>query len=225
MKEAPAALNVSANLIPDVPASSGGQGIPPCTQQMATIDVTSQTDEQRKSAAAAMAAKLTAATDSADLLRMVFSSLASESHGKFANEDLSSENKKLRIDNGAVTPYVPEPVSSPYALSDPLHRQPLPLQRPLQLQPPLQLQLQPPLRPLSAPDFTQNSGASATTVQYSYAPTVLQNPAMMTNYQMTMFSPAAPNPFGFAANFPTSDGSGGNLSQPAETAATSPIPQ
>ncbi|XP_050383928.1 UPF0400 protein C337.03 [Argentina anserina] len=93
------------------------------TQQVPFAGKSVHEEDPRKSAAAAVAAKLTASTDSAQMLSYVLSSLASEGVIQGSSGDYPSE-KKLKLNNDDQLPYVsqsPNPsASSPFPHSESL---------------------------------------------------------------------------------------------------------
>ncbi|XP_057982624.1 UPF0400 protein C337.03 [Malania oleifera] len=147
-------------------------------------------EDPRKSAAAAVAAKLTASTSSAQMLTYVLSSLASEgvigNSIKDSSSDYPSEQKRPKLDNDQ-SPYMPpqnpQPPLPPYPHAEAMQHNvttsaqqmtsseqpPPPASSPPPL-PPL-----PPLPPYVVPQFMQPAG-SMTNAPYSYVPTQQQPP-------------------------------------------------
>ncbi|CBI21316.3 unnamed protein product, partial [Vitis vinifera] len=124
-------------------------------------------EDPRKSAAAAVAAKLTASTSSAQMLTFVLSSLASEgvigNPTKESSGDYPAEKRtKLENDQSAYTPQNPQPSQPPPPSSPP----PLP---------PM-----PPMPPYQVPQYMQAAG-SMTNIPYSYGMTQ-QQPPSAANY-------------------------------------------
>ncbi|KAK7336111.1 hypothetical protein VNO77_16643 [Canavalia gladiata] len=179
-------------------------------------------EDPRKSAAAAVAAKLTASTSSAQMLSYVLSSLASEgvigNPMKESSADYHSE-KRTKLENDQPS-YMPsqnpqqQPLP-PFSLSESIqHNAPATNQQstpneppppPSSSPPPL-----PPLPPLPqypVPQFMQTAG-SINSMAYSYG--VTQQPSM-ANYpgvgaSMNGVSPFTPPPMGAYQGFQGSDG-------------------
>ncbi|KAF1870697.1 hypothetical protein Lal_00026301 [Lupinus albus] len=176
----------------------------------------------RKSAAAAVAAKLTASTSSAQMLSYVLSSLASE--GVIGNPieessgDYHSEKRmKLESDQSSYIPS-PNPQQQPIPLfslpesiehngsstnqqGTPIEPPPPPSSSPPPLPPP------PPMPLYSVPQFMQTAG-SFSTMTYSYG--VAQQPSMQTylpvGSSLNDASPFAPAPMSAYQGFQGSDG-------------------
>ncbi|XP_078447353.1 ENTH/VHS family protein [Wolffia australiana] len=130
------------------------------------------TKESRKSAAAAVAAKLTASTASAEMLSYVLSSLASE--GKV--EEASSDAKRPRIETNPPPPYIPQQasshLSSPHPPSGSVPAPPLP-------PPPA-----PPLPPMPPhPHYVQMSAVTAG-APYGYGSVPLQRPHAVQSFSI-----------------------------------------
>ncbi|XP_071707402.1 uncharacterized protein [Rutidosis leptorrhynchoides] len=119
--------------------------------------------EDTKSAAAAVAAKLTASTSSAEMLTYVLSSLASEGVIVNSLKDSPSTDyplKRTKIQNDPPAPQFPHPEP---------HDQPPPPSSPPP-QPPM-----PPMQPYPVPQYMQSSGS----VSVSYGHNVNQPPSTM----------------------------------------------
>lgn len=152
-------------------------------------------DDPRKSAAAAVAAKLTASTSSAQMLSYVLSSLASEgvignpmkeSSGNYPSEKrakLESDQSSYTLPQNTQPPPVasfPHSESLGHGVSKNLQYNPNEAPAPPSSPPPL-----PPLPPMSqypVPQFIQTSG-SINNVPYSYGMT-LQAPSTMHGYHL-----------------------------------------
>ncbi|CAL0322960.1 unnamed protein product [Lupinus luteus] len=173
-------------------------------------------EDPRKSAAAAVAAKLTASTSSAQMLSYVLSSLASE--GVIGNPmtqssaDYHSE-KRIKLENDQ-SPYIPsqnpqQPLPSfsfPESIqhngsSTPNEPPPLPSSSPPPL-PPL-----PPIPQYSVPQLLQTAG-SISSMAYSYG--VAQQPSMqiypLAGASLNAVSPFAPAQMSAYQGFQGSDG-------------------
>ncbi|PRQ54308.1 hypothetical protein RchiOBHm_Chr2g0176051 [Rosa chinensis] len=154
------------------------------TQQVPFTEKSGHVEEDpRKSAAAAVAAKLTASTSSAQMLSYVLSSLASEgvisNPTKGSSGDYPSE-KRLKLDNdNQLSPYVPQnpnpSASSPFSHSESLQlnvsttsQQYTPTLPPL---PPSSPPPLPPLPPVSQYPVSQylQAPGSTTSVSFSYS--------------------------------------------------------
>ncbi|XP_024961119.1 uncharacterized protein LOC112501655 isoform X1 [Cynara cardunculus var. scolymus] len=145
-----------------------------------------QSEEDTKSAAAAVAAKLTASTSSAEMLTYVLSSLASEGViGNSRKESPSNDyplQKRTKINNDQPPPYIPssqnaQPPVPPFPhpdslqhgnnsrgggiLKEPSHDQPPPPPPPSSPPP---LPPMPPMQPYPVPPFMQSAG----TVPYGH---------------------------------------------------------
>ncbi|KAJ6751409.1 hypothetical protein OIU85_001895 [Salix viminalis] len=194
-------------------------------------------EDPRKSAAAAVAEKLTASTSSAQMLSYVLSSLASEGViGKSIKESSSDypSEKRAKLDNDQ--PYIP--TQNPSHLQIPTFQHPEPFQKnvatttqqstpnnpppPPSSPPPLPPPL-PPIHAYSMPQFMQTAG-SINGVQYSYAMSQLQPPSLagypsvgapMTG--MAPFTMPPPN------TYPSYQGSDGNLYTQPSSMPMAPI--
>ncbi|XP_052188715.1 uncharacterized protein LOC127799050 isoform X2 [Diospyros lotus] len=189
------------------------------------VSFAEKSGDDPKAAAAAVAAKLTASTSSAQMLTYVLSSLASEgvigSRMKESPSDYPSE-KRTKLENDHPS-YVPpqNPQLPPYPHPDSLqasvpvttqelaaNEQPPPPSSPPPLPP-----LPPPMQPYPVPQFPQTVGSM--NVPYGYGPTQ-QQPLPIPGY-----SPVAPmngvSPFAAPSNpYQTFQGSeGGFYSQPS----------
>lgn len=118
MESSLAFSDTSSGFIPEATTSSAdtAQITPPMGTQeepLITDSNSSHTEaEQRKIAAAAMAAKLTSSASSAQMLSFVLSSLASESMiGQLDREDYAPDSKRLKTPNSAPS-HVPSPPDS-----------------------------------------------------------------------------------------------------------------
>ncbi|CAN4079068.1 unnamed protein product [Withania somnifera] len=148
------------------------QSAPVMYTRQVSYEKSGNLDEDMKSAAAAVAAKLTASTSSAQMLTYVLSSLASEGVIGNSTKESSHDNqpeKRMKLENDCSS-YVPpqnpqEPLSfftqpnsvqhdlpSTARESTPIEPPPLPSSPP-PLPPPL-----PPMQPYPAPQFIQTSG-------------------------------------------------------------------
>ncbi|CAK7328353.1 unnamed protein product [Dovyalis caffra] len=201
------------------------------TQQVSFPENTSHVEEDpRKSAAAAVAEKLTASTSSAQMLSYVLSSLASEgvigNSIKESSGDYPAE-KRAKLSNDQ--PYIPSQNPPHLQIPSFQHHEsfqqngattaqqstpnnpPPPPSSPPPLPPPL-----PPMQPYSMPQFMQTAG-SMNGVQYSYAMSQLQPPSLpgypAVGAPMTGMAPYTMPP---ANTYPNYQGSDGNLySQPS----------
>ncbi|KAK6155360.1 hypothetical protein DH2020_009608 [Rehmannia glutinosa] len=120
------------------------------TRQLPFAEKSSRTQEDPKSAAAAVAAKLTASTSSAQMLTFVLSSLASEGVIGNSIRDSSTEypfEKKAKIENEHPS-YVPQPNPPPVTSDD----QPPPPSSPPPLPP-----LPPPMQQYPVPQYMQTA--------------------------------------------------------------------
>lgn len=129
-----------------------------CEQSSAPVMYTRQTPqpEDAKSAAAAVAAKLTASTSSAEMLTYVLSSLASEGViGNSSSNDYPS--KRTKTNNEQPHPYIPssqssQPPAPPFPYPDSHDQQPPPPSSPPPMPP------MPPMQPYPVPQFTHPAG-------------------------------------------------------------------
>lgn len=150
-------------------------------------------EDPRKSAAAAVAAKLTASTSSAQMLSYVLSSLASEgvigNTVKESPSDYPSEKRpKLENDQSSYVPQNPQPPPvPPFPHPDssqqfnPSEPPPPPSSSPPPL-PPL-----PPMPQYTLPPFMQTATGSMANVPYSYSMT--QPPPTMSGYPAVVGAP------------------------------------
>lgn len=142
--------------------------------------------EDPKSAAAAVAAKLTASTSSAQMLSYVLSSLASESVINNAMNESSDDcppEKRAKIENHAA--YIPSQNPQPLFLHQnamqhnnltaPKESSNLEEKPPLPSSPPPMPPLPPPMQSYPAPTFMQNSG-SIPSLPYGYGAPQQQPP-------------------------------------------------
>ncbi|BAT84769.1 uncharacterized protein HKW66_Vig0044590 [Vigna angularis] len=172
-------------------------------------------EDPRKSAAAAVAAKLTASTSSAQMLSYVLSSLASE--GVIGNQsaaDYHSEKRtKLENDQPSFMPSQnPQQPLPPFSLPDSIqHNAPTTNQQstpneppppPSSSPPPLPPPPPPPMSQYPVPQFMQTAG-SISSMAYSYGMT--QQPTM-TAYPGVGASTFTPPPMGTYQGFQGSDG-------------------
>ncbi|KAK3039105.1 hypothetical protein RJ639_028851 [Escallonia herrerae] len=160
------------------------------TRQMPITEKSSHIEDDPKAAAAAVAAKLTASTSSAQMLTYVLSSLASEgvigNSMKESSSDYPPEKRsKLENDHSAYIPYQnPQPPVPPFPHPDSLkHIIPNPSQDPTPNEqppppssPPPQAPL-PPMQPYPIPQFMQNPG-SMPNGPYGYGTTQQQPPPL-----------------------------------------------
>ncbi|KAK2968776.1 hypothetical protein RJ640_028169 [Escallonia rubra] len=160
------------------------------TRQMPITEKSSHIEDDPKAAAAAVAAKLTASTSSAQMLTYVLSSLASEgvigNSMKESSSDYPPEKRsKLENDHSAYIPYQnSQPPVPPFPHPDSLkHNIPNPSQDltpneqpPPPSSPPPQAPL-PPMQPYPIPQYMQNPG-SMPNVPYGYGTTQQQPPPL-----------------------------------------------
>ncbi|PSS35311.1 Regulation of nuclear pre-mRNA domain-containing protein [Actinidia chinensis var. chinensis] len=191
------------------------------------LSFANKSGEDPKAAAAAVAAKLTASTSSAQMLTYVLSSLASEGVIGNAMKDPSGDypsEKRAKLENDHLS-YIPSqnlpPPIPPYPHPDSLqnsvpiseelaaNEQPPPPSSPPPL-PPL-----PPMQPFPVPQFMQTAGSLGVPFTYGTAP---QQPQPMSGYSpvgppMNLVSPfTAPPPHPYQS-FQGSEG--GFYSQPS----------
>ncbi|KAJ9683204.1 hypothetical protein PVL29_018976 [Vitis rotundifolia] len=146
-------------------------------------------EDPRKSAAAAVAAKLTASTSSAQMLTFVLSSLASEgvigNPTKESSGDYPAEKRtKLENDQSAyIPPQNPQPSVSAFPNLDQLQhnvstttQQSTPSEQPPPPSSPPPLPPMPPMPPYQVPQYMQAAG-SMTNIPYSYGMTQQQPPS------------------------------------------------
>ncbi|KAK9061649.1 hypothetical protein SSX86_018832 [Deinandra increscens subsp. villosa] len=145
-------------------------------QQSAPVMYTRQTSQSddTKSAAAAVAAKLTASTSSAEMLTYVLSSLASEGVIGNSLKDSPSNDyplqKKTKINNDPRQPYIPS--SQNAQPPPPPDQQPPPPSSPPPMPP------MPPVQPYPVTQFMQSTGTGTGTIQYGHS--INQPPASMS---------------------------------------------
>ena len=149
-------------------------------------------EDPRKSAAAAVAAKLTASTSSAQMLTFVLSSLASEgvigNPTKESSGDYPAEKRtKHENDQSAYTPQNAQPSVSAFPNLDQLQhnvstttQQSTPSEQPPPPSSPPPLPPMPPMPPYQVPQYMQAAG-SMTNIPYSYGMTQ-QQPPSAANY-------------------------------------------
>lgn len=177
-------------------------------------------EDARKSAAAAVAAKLTASTSSAQMLSYVLSSLASE--GVIGNSikeptggDYHSE-KRTKLDNDQssyIPSHNPQQPLSPFSLPESLHNAPTtnqqstPSEHPPPPSSPPPMPPPPPMPQYQVPQFMQTAG-SINSGAYSYSMT--QQPSMAAystvGASLNSISPYTPAPVGTYQGFHGSDG-------------------
>nr|XP_043632353.1 regulation of nuclear pre-mRNA domain-containing protein 1A [Erigeron canadensis] len=164
------------------------QGYVPVTcEQPATVMYTRQTShpDDTKSAAAAVAAKLTASTSSAEMLTYVLSSLASEGVIRNSIKESPSNDypsKRNKIQNDQPQPYIPSPQNAqppapPFPHPESQDPPPPPPSSPPPMPP------MPPMQPYPMSQFMQSPG----TVPYAHGMNQ-QTPTM----SMPGFPPAGP---------------------------------
>ncbi|XP_054813206.1 uncharacterized protein LOC129313807 isoform X2 [Prosopis cineraria] len=192
------------------------------TQQVSCSQKSGHTEEDtRKSAAAAVAAKLTASTSSAQMLSYVLSSLASE--GVIGNSIKESSGgdyhpeKRTRLDNDQssyIPSHNPQQPLPPFSPPESLHSASTTNQQStLSELPPPPSSSPPPLPPLppipqyQVPQFMQAAG-SINNLAYSYSMT--QQPSMAAyptvGASLNSISPYTPAPVGTYQGFQGSDG-------------------
>ncbi|MQM04815.1 hypothetical protein Taro_037615 [Colocasia esculenta] len=170
------------------------------------------TEEHRKTAAAAVAAKLTASTSSAEMLSYVLSSLASEGVIRQQMKEDFSDSKRPKLDNGL--PFMPSQVSQlpshfPHAdtfqqaaTSQPhLQHSSSPMAHPgpsLQPPPPPPPS-QPPMPPPPPPTQYMQAAGSMTAVPYTYGSALPQRPPLMPSFPIS-----SPRPGGSTSGGPSS---------------------
>ncbi|KAL0928342.1 hypothetical protein M5K25_000218 [Dendrobium thyrsiflorum] len=172
-------------------------------------------DEQRKKTAAAeVAAKLTASTSSAQMLSYVLSSLASESiiSNQSQKEDYSPHSKRPKVENGLYLPtptQQSQPPPPPFPHPDSVNPPPPPPPPPPSSPP-----MMPPLMPpTNVSQFIQAGGPMAAVIPYNYATSPLQiQPSLPPHLTggMPLYS-IPPNPY---QGFQLPDGVGSFSLQP-----------
>ncbi|OVA17430.1 CID domain [Macleaya cordata] len=189
-------------------------------------------EDPRKSAAAAVVAKLTASTSSAEMLSYVLSTLAS-SEGVISNplkessDDYPSE-KRLKLENGPSSymqpppPQHPQPPPPPFPHPDsllPPHQPPPPPSSSPMSQPP-----PPPVAPAAPTHFMQTAG-SMTSVPYSYGTAPQRPQPPLPSYPMPGNQLSGMPPYPSPTNsYPNIQGSGsGFYSHRPPLPATPPI--
>ncbi|KAF6137959.1 hypothetical protein GIB67_041832 [Kingdonia uniflora] len=193
----------SSSGFPGTPVSVGDKEQSPgtvYTQRGSPLPNSSSYTEEdpRKSAVAAVAAKLAASSSSAEMLTFVLSSLASE--GVIGNKvDEHPQEKRQKHDNSNSS-FSPQSQNLQPPLPPFPHPESAPAPLPTSSPPPL-----PPLPPQPSPQFMQTAG-SMTSVPYSYG-SGPPRPPLMPSYSVTgpplQYSPP-PNPY---QNFQGPEGS------------------
>ncbi|KAJ8771988.1 hypothetical protein K2173_027165 [Erythroxylum novogranatense] len=175
-------------------------------------------EDTRKSAAAAVAEKLTASTSSVQMLSYVLSSLASEgvigNQMKESSGDYHSEKRvKVEIDQ----PYIPAQNPPQHQLHGFQHnvtsgqlstpKEPPPMPSSPSPQPPL-----PPIAAYSMPQYMQSTAGSVNGVQYSYSMSQQQPPPLPSYPAVgTQMTGIAPVPLPSTSSYQNYQGSEGNL--------------
>ncbi|URD79202.1 Zinc finger protein [Musa troglodytarum] len=182
-----------------------------CTQEeplTADINSSHSESEHRRTAAAEVAAKLTASASSAQMLCHVLSSLASEGViGQANKEDFSSDNKRLKTENGVPShvlllqpplqpplPSLPHPQLQHQLPLLPPGTHPSPILEPL---PPTSTSLpsaQPPPPPLITTQFMPSAAGPMTGMPYGYGSALPPLPNYPPMFGIHL-GPSAPNPF------------------------------
>ncbi|CAL9125924.1 unnamed protein product [Musa textilis] len=182
-----------------------------CTQEeplTADINSSHSESEHRRTAAAEVAAKLTASASSAQMLCHVLSSLASEGViGPANKEDFSSDNKRLKTENGVPShvlllqpplqpplPSLPHPQLQHQLPLLPPGTHPSPILEPL---PPTSTSLpsaQPPPPPLITTQFMPSAAGPMTGMPYGYGSALPPLPNYPPMFGIHL-GPSAPNPF------------------------------
>lgn len=166
-----------------------------CTQEEPLADIKpTLSDENRKTEAAAVAAKLTASASSAQMLSFVLSSLASEGVIGPAHKEESPDSKRLKLQNSLPPPHPMLQVPMPtFSHPEAMHQLP-PLQSPSpNLEPPsTSVSLATP-SPSASVQFMQSVAGPMTGVPYVYGSA--QPP--IPNYPMYGMHPnlSVPSPF------------------------------
>ncbi|XP_059640020.1 uncharacterized protein LOC132282378 [Cornus florida] len=162
------------------------------TRQVPFAEKSGHIEEDPKSAAAAVAAKLTASTSSAQMLTYVLSSLASEgvigNPMKESSSDYPSEKRhKPENDHSYIPPQTSQAPGPPFPHPDSLqHNNPstsqelTPNEQPPPPSSPPPLPPLPPMQPYPVPHFMQTAG-STSSVPYSYG-TAQPHPPLMPGY-------------------------------------------
>ncbi|RWW04804.1 hypothetical protein GW17_00031950 [Ensete ventricosum] len=165
--------------------------------------------EHRRTAAAEVAAKLTASASSAQMLCHVLSSLASEGViGQANKEDFSSDNKRLKTENSVPShvlllqpplqpplPSLPRPQLQHQLPLLPPATHPSPIVEPLP--PPTSTSLpsaQPPPPPLITTQFMPSAAGPMTGIPYGYGSALPPLPNYPPIFGIHL-GPSAPNPF------------------------------
>ncbi|RDX82846.1 Regulation of nuclear pre-mRNA domain-containing protein 1B [Mucuna pruriens] len=212
----PSSFNISGEREQSAPLMYTPQA--PFSQKSGHIE-----EDPRKSAAAAVAAKLTASTSSAQMLSYVLSSLASEgvigNPMKESSADYHHSEKRTKLENDQ-PPFIPsqnpqQPLT-PFSLSESIqHNAPTTNQQPTPNEPPPPPSsspppLPPPPPPMSqypVPQFMQTAG-SISSMAYSYGMT--QQPSMAAypgvGGSLNGVSNFTPPPMGTYQGFQGSDG-------------------
>ncbi|XP_022939246.1 UPF0400 protein C337.03-like [Cucurbita moschata] len=196
-------------------------------------------EDPRKSAAAAVAAKLTASTSSVQMLSYVLSSLASEGVIGNPNKELPGDypsEKRLKLEND----------QSPYTLPPNPQRPPVPpFPHPESLQhnasstsqqytpsdlPPPPSSSPPPVPPLPPvgqlplPQFTQNAAGSVSSIAYSYSMTQSLQPLARPGYPNLGAPVTGMSPCTIPTNsYQSFQGSDGNFYNPSSSMPMAPI--
>ncbi|XP_042378587.1 regulation of nuclear pre-mRNA domain-containing protein 1A-like [Zingiber officinale] len=184
---------------PEVTASSAVDAqitLSRCTQEEPLPDMKpSLSDENRKTEAAAVAAKLTASASSAQMLSFVLSSLASEGVIGPANREESPDSKRLKLQNSLPPPHplLQVPMPPPFSHPEAMHQLPPPQSSSPNLEPTsTSVSLATP-SPSTSVQFMQSAAGPMTGVPYAYG----SAPPPLPNYPMFGMHPnlSSPNPF------------------------------
>ncbi|KAA8548262.1 hypothetical protein F0562_004477 [Nyssa sinensis] len=194
-------------------------------------------DKVPKSAAAVVAAKLTASTSSAQMLTYVLSSLASDgvigNSLKDSSSDYPSEKRpKLENDHPSyILPSNPQAPVPPFPQPDSLqHNVPItsqessPTEQPPPPSSPPPLPPLPPLQPYPVAQFMQTAG-SITSVPYGYGPIQRQPPPPMPSYTPIGALINCVSPFAAAPRipYPSFQGFEGGFYRPPSSLPMAPI--
>ncbi|KAG5534680.1 hypothetical protein RHGRI_022717 [Rhododendron griersonianum] len=208
-------------------AGNGEQSVP--VMYTRQLPFPEKSGEDPKAAAAAVAAKLTASTSSAQMLTYVLSSLASEgvigNKMKESSSDYPSE-KRTKLENDHHPAYIPSHNPQPLPVQPYPHPESVPittqesnsneLQPPPPSSPPPLPPLPPPMQPYPVPQFMQST-SGLISVPYGYGTTQMQQTVPIPGYSPvgppmhvdSSFIASPPNPY---QSFQGSDG--GFYSQP-----------